>query len=84
MRGVVAVPKWCSWIHSDRVEYPDGSWRHKWVVHIPGYGWAWPLDRITKRDRLDCYYGDDQSAAKRHGLKTQDVVIYEVSFEGEE
>lgn len=77
---VVAVPKWCEWVHSARIKYPNGMWLHRYRVYVPGYGLAWPLDRITRHDRFDCYYGGDQSAAKRHGVKRLDVVIYEVTF----
>ena len=81
---IVAVPDWCKWVHEDRIEYPDGTWRHRWIVHVPGYGYAWPLDRIITHDRIDCWYGDDQPAAKGHGLNSQRVTIYEVTFKGDD
>ena len=79
---VCAVPKWCEWLHTERIEYPSGEWGHKYILRVPfpdgSSRWYWPRDRITKYHRLDLLENiSNREAMKRGVRKNVQVEVYE-------
>ncbi len=64
------------WLHLDRTEYKSGHWGHKYILKVPGAGWCWPRDRITKYDRLDVFRNITNKAAMKLGV--QKLVAVEI------
>jgi len=79
---VVAVPRRWDRVHTDRILYPDGTWGHRYVVGVPGFTergeYAIPLDRITKRHRVDCLRFIPDREARKYGAPLLPVTVYEL------
>jgi hypothetical protein len=74
---VIALPRSLRQYHEERVEMADGTWDHRWVVNVPGYGLAIPRDRITKYERIDCLRYEYPYEAMRYGVEFEQCVFYE-------
>lgn len=74
---VVALPPSLKRYHEERIEMADGTWDHKWIAHVEGYGFAMPRDRITEYERVDCLYYEDPRVAFKRGVHLKRITFYE-------
>lgn len=74
---VVALPTALRKYTHERIPLGDGTWGHRWIIFVPGYGYAVPRDTITQHNRIDCLYYEQPATALKRGVKKKKCVLYE-------